>query len=32
MVIGALLVILVLYRPEGIFREKKRTYPPVVRE
>ena len=29
MIIGALLVILVLYRPEGIFKEVRRTYPPV---
>jgi branched-chain amino acid transport system permease protein len=29
-VIGAILVLLVLYRPEGIFKEKKRTYPPVT--
>ena len=29
MVIGALLVVLVLYRPEGIFKERKRIYPPV---
>jgi branched-chain amino acid transport system permease protein len=30
MVIGLLLVALVLYRPEGIFRERKRTYRPVA--
>jgi branched-chain amino acid transport system permease protein len=29
MIIGALLVALVIYRPEGIFKEKKRTFPPV---
>ncbi len=29
MVIGALLVVLVLYRPEGIFKERKRIYPPA---
>ena len=29
MIIGILLAILVLYRPEGIFKEKKRTFPPV---
>jgi ABC-type branched-subunit amino acid transport system permease subunit len=29
MVIGVLLIILVLFRPEGIFKEKKRTYPPL---
>jgi branched-chain amino acid transport system permease protein len=29
-VIGAILVLLVLYRSEGIFKEKKRTYPPVT--
>lgn len=28
--IGVILVVLILYRPEGIFREKKRTYPPVT--
>jgi branched-chain amino acid transport system permease protein len=28
--IGAILVLLVLYRPEGIFKEKKRTFPPVT--
>lgn len=30
MIIGALLVALIIYRPEGIFKEKKRTYPPVT--
>lgn len=30
-VIGVLLVLLLMYRPEGIFKEKKRTYPPVSR-
>jgi ABC-type branched-subunit amino acid transport system permease subunit len=30
MVIGVLLVLLVLYRPEGILREKKGVYPPVT--
>jgi ABC-type branched-subunit amino acid transport system permease subunit len=29
MVIGILLILLVLFRPEGIFKEKKRTYPPL---
>jgi branched-chain amino acid transport system permease protein len=29
MAIGIILVLLVLYRPEGIFKERKRTYPPV---
>lgn len=29
MIIGALLVILVLYRPEGVFKERKRIYTPV---
>ena len=29
MIIGALLVALVMYRPQGILREKKRTFPPV---
>lgn len=31
MIIGALLVALVVYRPEGLLRERKRTYPPVTR-
>lgn len=30
MAIGILLVLLILYRPEGIFKEIKRTYPPVA--
>ena len=30
MIIGLLLVVLVLYRPEGLFPERKRTYPPVT--
>lgn len=30
MVIGAILVLLILYRPQGIFPEKKRVYPPVT--
>jgi branched-chain amino acid transport system permease protein len=30
MLIGALLVILIIYRPDGIFREQKRTYPPLT--
>ena len=30
MAIGILLVLLILYRPEGIFKEPKRTYPPVT--
>ncbi|HKZ98792.1 MAG TPA: branched-chain amino acid ABC transporter permease [Thermoplasmata archaeon] len=29
MAIGALLVILIIYRPEGILKEPRRTYPPV---
>jgi branched-chain amino acid transport system permease protein len=30
MVIGIILVLLIIYRPEGIFPERKRTYPPVA--
>lgn len=30
MLIGALLVILIIYKPDGIFKEQKRTYPPVT--
>jgi len=30
MIIGVLLVLLIIYRPEGIFREKKRTHTPVT--
>lgn len=31
MIIGAVLVLLILYRPAGVFKEKKHTYPPVTR-
>ena len=30
MVIGLILILLIIYRPQGIFREKKHTYPPVT--
>jgi len=30
MVIGVLLIALIIYRPEGILKEKKREYPPVT--
>jgi len=29
MIIGAILVAFIIYRPEGILKERKRTYPPV---
>ncbi len=31
MIIGAVLILLILYRPQGIFKERKRVRPPVTR-